>query len=257
MKKIITLLILVLLSSASFAEPEIKGSPQDLRGFLHPAEKIVTITGQAEEKAYSDQAIVSLVITTESKFLSEAIAENGSFRKKITDSLVFAGIKPDSIKSSKFSSSPQYGWFGSKPSSYKVINRMAVKITNEAHLQELAGVADQFEEVELSDTAFEHSEKDEYNERVKAEALRKVIKQKEFYEQSLGVKLTPVGIRDTAIRQGATRGAMMLEEVVVTGIRKGGGDSSSVARYKSQTQEPSFDEVKYEANISVDFKIGD
>ena len=255
MRKIILIGFLSILSVPVFSAPEIKGSPQDLKGFLYPNDKIVTISGEAEEKAYSDKAIISLVITTENKLLSEAISNNGLLRDKITRSLVAAGISKDSIKSSKFSSSPQYGWFGSKPLSFKVVNRMAISITSEAHLKEIAAVADQSEEVELSDTAFEHTKKDEFNEKVKAKALEKILKQKAFYEKSLGVKLIPVGIRDSNIRQRATRGAMVLEEVVVTAARREKDSYSSVAKYRDQAQEPSFDEVKYEASMSVDFKI--
>lgn len=255
MKKIILIGLLSLISVPAFSAPELKGSPQDLKGFLYPSDKIVTISGEAVEKAYSDKAIISLVITTEYKMLSESISSNGALRKKITSSLIAAGISPDSIKSSKFSSSPQYGWFGNKPSSYKVINRMAISITKESHLEKIAAVVDQSQEAELSNTTFEHTQKDQFNEKVKAKALESILKQKAFYEKSLGVKLTPVGIRDSNIRQRATRGAMALDEVIVTAVRREKESYSSGAKYLSQAQEPSFDEVKYEANMSVDFKI--
>ncbi len=262
MARIIVLTLCVLFSGAVFSEPELKGGPEELRGFLHPMDKVVTIRGQAEEKAYSDKAVISLVITTEDKLLSQAIAKNGEVRQKITTSLISSGIANDSIKSSKFSSSPQYGWFGSKPSSFKVINRMAISITDEAHLQEIAVVADKFGEVELSDTAFEHTKKDEFNEKVKAKALENILKQKEFYEKTLGVKLTPIGIRDSDIHLMATRGAMVLEQAVMApaSMAPDQRDSkaySSAAKYRDQSNEPSFDEVKYAANITVDFKIGD
>ncbi len=255
MRKVFLVVFLSLTSGHVFSEPELKGSPQELRGFLHPTDKVVTINGEAEEKAYSDKAIVSLVITTESKLLSQSISNNSSLREKITSSLISSGIDPDSIKSSKFSSSPEYGWFSSKPSSYKVVNRMAISITQEKHLKEIAIVADNHKEAKLSDTAFEHTKKDEYNEKVKAKALANVIKQKKFYEKSLGLKLSPIGIRDSNIRQRATRGAMVLEEVIVTAAKREKSSYSSVAKYRNQEQEPSFDEVKYEANLSVDFKI--
>ena len=255
MKKILSTIVFALFASFTLAEPEIKGSPRELRGFLYPTGKVVTINGQADEKAYSDKAIVSLVITTESKLLSEAISKNSSLRSDVTKSLMNTGIAAENIKSSKFSSSPQYGWFGKKPSSYKVVNRMAVSILKESHLQEIAAISDRYQEVELSDIAFEHTKMDEYNSKVKAEALEKVIEQKEFYEKSLGVKLTPIGIRDSNIRQRATRGAMVLEEAIVTASKLQQDNYSSVSKYRDQAQEPSFDEVKYEANLAVDFKI--
>jgi uncharacterized protein YggE len=244
-----------LISSHAFSAPELKGSPEELKGFLHPTDNVVTIAGEAEESVYTDKAIVSLVITTESKLLSQAISSNSALRERITSTLIDAGIDPDTIKSSKFSSSPEYGWFGSKPSSYKVVNRMAISITQERHLKEIAVVADNHDEVELSDTVFEHTKKDEYNEKVKAKALANVIKTKEFYEESLGLKLTAIGIRDLNIRLRATRGAMVLDEAIVNAAKPEKRSYSSVAKQRDQKNESSFDEIKYEANLSVDFKI--
>lgn len=244
-----------LLSTQALSAPELKGTPQELRGFLHPADKVVTISGQAEEKAYSDVAIVSLVVTTEDKLLSNAISLNTSLRAKITQSLLAAGVNKNSIKSSKFSSSPQYGWFGKKPTSFKIVNRMAISIADETHLKDIAVISDQYQEIDLSDTEFEHSAKDEYSQKVKAKALDKVLKQKTFYEKTLGLKLTAIGIRDSNIRQMATRGARVLEGAIVSRSRDENDSYSSIAKFKEQAPSTSFDEVKYEADITVDFKI--
>lgn len=254
MNRILLVLFCGLTTTSAFSAPELKGSPQELRGFLYPTDKVVTISAEAEEKAYSDKAVVSLVVTTENELLSLAISGNSSLREKVSRLLVKAGVNQDDIKSSKFSSSPEYGWFGSKPSSYKVVNRMAVSILQEEQLKEIAAVADKHEEVELSNIAFEHTKKDEYNAKVKAKALKKVIKQKKFYEKSLGLKLSPIGIRDSNIRQRATRGASVLKDVVVS-ARRAKESYSSIAKYREPVQDSSFDEIKYEANLSVDFKI--
>ncbi len=48
----------------------------------------------------------------------------------------------------------------------------------------------------------------------------------------------------------------MLEEIVVSAARSDKQSYSSATGFRDQAQEPSFDEVKYEANMSVDFKIG-
>lgn len=255
MKTIFLFLSFCFLSTHVLSAPELKGSPQELRGFLHPVDKVITIRAEAEEKAYSDKAIVSLVITTESKRLSDSISSNSLLREQIKASLISSGLSDESIKNSKFSSSPEYGWFGSKPDSYKVVNRMAVSITEESHLKELAVVADNFKEVELSDTSFEHTLKDDFNEKVKAKALAKIIKQKEFYESSLGLKLTPIGIKDSNIRHRATRGAMVLEQAMVTSAPREKSSLASDSAYRKKVQKPSFDEVIYQANLSVDFKI--
>jgi uncharacterized protein YggE len=181
MIRLITCLLFCSLPLGALAQPELKGSPNELRQFLHPHDKIVTLSAEAEEKAYSDRAIISLVITSEDKQLSTSISNNIALRESISQQLVTAGINPEHIKSSKFSTSPQYGWFGKKPDSYKVVNRMAVTITEESQLKSIASVADSKEEIELSDIAFEHSKKDAYKSQVKKLALEKIMKQKALY----------------------------------------------------------------------------
>jgi len=242
-----------LVSGLCHAIPELKGTPQDLRGLIYPSDNIVTISGHAEEKAYSDRAVVSLVVTTEEKQMADAIASNSALRERLRNSLNSAGISRDAIKNSKFSSSPQYGWLGRKPNSYKVVNRVAVKIDKESQLETIARLADQNREVELSDTSFEHSLEEEYNEKVKTLALQRVMEQKAHYEKTLGVKLSPVGIRSANVDQQATRGAMVLEEVVVTGLRHEQDSYSEPSGYRDRPS--SFDEISYEAEVSVDFKI--
>jgi uncharacterized protein YggE len=253
-----TLIIFLLLCTSSFAlaKPELKGSPEELRQFLHPSERIVSLHGQAQEKAYSDRAIISLVITSEGRQLSNAIAANSSLREFITNQLTSEGIESSSIKSSKFSTSPQYGWFGKKPDSYKVVNRMAITISEESQLKAIASVADSKAEVELSDTSFEHSRADEYKNKVKKLALEKAMKQKTFYESNLGVSLTPVGFRNSQIRFRGTQGAEMLEEIVVTASRRSAGKLQDMTLSRpAQKPAPSFDEIQYEAEIYIDFKI--
>ena len=252
------LVIFLLLCSSSLAlgKPELKGSPEELRQFLHPSERIVSLHGQAQEKAYSDRAIISLVITTEDKQLSNSIAANSRLRDFITEQLTAEGIDSDSIKSSKFSTSPQYGWFGKKPDSYKVVNRMGITISDESQLKTIASVADSKPEIELSDTSFEHSKADEYKNRVKKQALEKAMQQKAFYESSLGVTLTPVGFRNSQIRFRGTQGARMLDDIVVTASRRGVEKIQELSLSQpTKKQPPSFDEIEYEAEIYIDFKI--
>ena len=255
MQKLTIFMVLTIIASVALARPELKGSPEELRQFLHPTDKVVTLYGHAEAKAYSDKAIISLVITTEDKLLSESIAKNSDLRAAITTQLVDAGIKQENIKSSKFSTSPQYGWFGKQPDSYKVVNRMAVSIVDESQLKKIATIADAKAEVELADITFEHTQKDEYNAKVKAQALAKIMQQKQFYTNSLGVKLTPIGFRDTHIGYRATPGARVLEQAVLTKSRGIQQDAPAKMLADHGSRPSAFDEIQYTAEIYVDFKI--
>ena len=84
------------------------------------------------------------------------------------------------------------------------------------NFKNIATVADSQDEIELSDTAFEHSQKDAFKAKVKQLALDKVMQQKALYESSLGVILTPMGFRENRLRVQGTQGAEMLEEIIVT-----------------------------------------
>lgn len=245
---------LLLIASITSAAPELKGSPKELKTFLHPRANIVSIEAQAQEKAYSDKAIINLIITTESKKLASAIKQNRQLREKISNKLIKAGIKRNAIKSSKFSSSPEYGWFGKEPSSYKVINRIAISIFNASYLEEIALLADKNSNISLSSTTFEHSKKEEYQQKAREKALKNIMQQKSFYEKSLGIKLSAVNIVNAKARYHATRGALMLDEAVMA-KNKSAESKVASARYEREPHKASFDEVIYEANLTIDFKI--
>ena len=259
MKIALAILLSASISTGAFAYTELKGDPNDLREFLHPRDKIVGIYAEAEKTAYSDKAIVTLIVTTEAKLLSDSLSKNSQIRTMINKQLTANGISADHIKSSKFSTSPQYGWFGKKPSSFRVVNRMAVSVTNESHLEIVASVSDSMQEVVIAGTEFEHTKKDEFATSVKEMAFAKAMKQKEFYEKSLGIKLKPIGISSEKQYQQPTHGATIIEEVMVTAAKRSSNlrDSPTSLSAAYSESEPSFDEVKYEAGIRIEFKIVD
>lgn len=154
------------------------------------------------------------MITTEDRLLSASIATNSVLRQSVRQQLVDAGISGKHIKSSTYSTSPQYGWFGKKPDSYKVVNRMAITINDESQLKNIATVADSQDEIELSDTAFEHSQKDAFKAKVKQLALDEVMQQVALYESSLGVILTPMGFGKTACESRAPRAPKCLKRLL-------------------------------------------
>jgi len=237
------------------AQPELKGSPEQLRQFLHPREDIVTLNGDAEKKAYSDSAILTLVVTTDKKKLADSIARNGKLRSDITQQLGKQGINQKNIKNAKFSSTPEYGWFGDEPDSYKISNRMAVTIANEKQLKAVAAIADKYKEAELSTTEFKHTKKEAFKTQVKEMALAKIMKLKAMYEKNLGVKLTAKNFRDNHIGFQPTHAAMMMRDEMVRSRPKAKALSSVAYESAPKAAPTSFDEVVYRANISVDFVV--
>lgn len=262
MKKLYLCIVAVMFSSSVLASPELKGNPEELRSFLHPRERTVTLRGEAEEKAYTDKAVVSLVITTEEKQLASAMAANTDLRKTLSDTLVTKGVKADDIQNARFSSTPEYGWFGKKPDSYKVVNRMTVAVFDEKQMRAAAQLADQHKEVEISSTAFEHTQKAETEQLVRKKALDKVLEQKAFYEKSLGVSLVPVSFHEGHIGVRASKGASRVQEEVVMTAARSDAVSSMSSLQKMPAAAPSitpsatsFDELVYTAHLSVEYKI--
>jgi uncharacterized protein YggE len=247
-------LLLLCLPLISNAETEIKGDPEGLRSFLHPRQETVLIRGQGEEKAYADTAVVSLLVTTESKKLSAAIAGNARTRKTISAALQKAGIQEQAIRNSKFSSSPQYGWFSDEPKSFRVNNRVAVTIDREAQLEAIAKIADSNPQVQIVETEFVHTKRSEYRKRVLSMAFDQVMQEKAFYEKTLGIKLDPVGIEESLANQDGSVGAKARYDVSVS------QEPSMSKLYSSESRRytgasASFDEVVYSAVVAVKFNI--
>lgn len=241
-------LIVLLAASLSFncfSATELKGSPEELKNFLHPNENIITITREAKETVFKDVAVISLNVTTQDSKLSLALKKNSDLRADISSTLVKAGILLKNINNAKFSTSPDYGWFGDKPNNYKVNNVIAIRINSESGLESIAKVVDQHKEVSLLKTDYEHSEKEQYIDKVKTKALDNVLKEKAFYSKKLGIKLKAVSFRDSNANPQHD-----VEVIEVIGLRA----NVSKASYAPKVQ-PSFEKVIYKAKVSVSFKV--
>jgi uncharacterized protein YggE len=246
------IVFVVMCNSASLlAAPELKGSPDELRSFLQKSPTKVTVRGYAEESAYADVAIVTLIIATENKQMSAALSANSSLRAAISKGFVAAGIAPESINTSKFSTSPQFGWFGDKPKSYEIVNRMKVEISGESQLKAVASAADLNIEIDFSDIEFKHTQKEQLKTQLLQEAIDDVMSQKKFYEDQLGLQLVPVSFTapDVSVpaRRAASRSA--LEEITVTARKRSDMDEFDAS------VPVTFDEIEYSARVSVVFEI--
>ncbi|KMT63870.1 SIMPL domain-containing protein [Catenovulum maritimum] len=247
-------LVLLCIPFGLHAAPELKGTPKELEQYFHPQQKTMHLSEQAEKTAYTDVAIIDLVIKTEDKALARSIEKNDQIQRLIYKSLVNSGVDADSIQNAKFSSSPEFGWFGDKPKSFNVVNRMSVKINNAEHLQKLAQLSDQHDEVSLASTEFEHSEKEKFEQAVKKQALDKIMAKKAFYEAALGLKLTAISFHESNIQNQPTMAATMLRQKAKPSVKNAEAFVSYSAE-QSHQRANSFDEVKYKASITVEFKV--
>lgn len=194
MKKLIFVITLSTLASVAIAAPELSGSPQELSSYLIDQRKIVVINANAEKKLEADQAEVAVIVKTEERSLDKALSSNEKIRESIRNTLQQTGISPDDIKSSKFSSTPSYGWFKEKPKSYEISNEMKVTIINESQLRAIAKIVDAESEVFLGTTEFKDSKKEHHELSTLEMALEKVNAKKTLYEKQLNIALQPMRV---------------------------------------------------------------
>ena len=191
MKTYLVVAALLLTARAALAEPELKGSPSELTGYLNTVPGTITITGDAEEKVQADRALVTLKVATEDNSLEDALEKNDKARAELTKKLIEKGIAEDRIKALSFSSTPQEGFFSDKVKKYKIENFVKVTVTGDQEFRAVAKLVDDLDEVDLGDIEFEHSQKDELQQKVLAKACDEATALKAIYEKHLGVKLTP------------------------------------------------------------------
>ena len=236
----------------SAADPELKGTPSELQKFLRTASHSVTLEGHAKQTVQADVGHVVVIVHTQGKDLTGAIIANGQRRDTLTKSLLSQGIDPKAIRTEKFSTSPQFGWFGKTPSSYEVVNRLNVEVSDEKQVTIVTGAASGSPDLSIGVIRFEYSKQRELEEQVRRAALDDALAKKAFYEQRLGAKLVPTNFSFSDFSARSTPGAVALEEIVVTGSRRSEGES---AHLSMPPPPPSFDEKEYEVTASVTFAI--
>jgi hypothetical protein len=132
---------------------------------------------------------------------------------------------------------------------------ISISISDEDHMRAIAVVAGRHAAAIIADTLFEHSREDELIQQVRAQALEKIIAQKEFYELSLDLTLTAIGISSSQLEQVPTNGARSLRKGVLSSVPQ---DRLASRKYKGSdaaTTGSSFDEVSYSSVLTVNLRI--
>ncbi len=123
--------LLMVAASPVIAEVELRGSPAELAKYIRPERQVLTLVGRAREVVQADVGTVVVAVKTQGKDLAGSLAANAERRWQIAQALQREGIDARNIRSERFSTSPQLGWFGKQPSSFEVVNRIEVKISDD------------------------------------------------------------------------------------------------------------------------------
>ncbi len=230
-----------------FAEPEIKGLPNDLIKYLKAPPDTVVISAEATFEVQADRAVAMISVITEDGLLKKSLEQNQNLRKEIIEKFKKSGISSDRISGTKFSSTPQYGVFGKKPSSYKVENVLKIVVGNEEAFQQVASVIDSHEEVFFRELKFEHRDKENHKLKALEKAFDNLFKKKDMYEKRLGIILIPKKFTDEKVPEhDALQGVR---------VRKSEYLKSSLTSRATSSATPIFGELIYNASLRVEFSV--
>lgn len=243
MKKILVLICLVF-SARIVAEPEFKGTPEELSAYLNSVSKIVAVSATATKKIASNEAIVTLLVKTEDSSLASALASNSKIRANIRHQLGSVGIEPSNIRESKFSSVPEYGFFGEEPKAYTVSNVLSVVVASEAQMISVAKVSDKNKNVRYLSSKAKEGDRSKIKALLLKQALSIADEKVSIYEQELGVKLTPVAFNEASTR-------LMESAPVLMRARKAQVSSDSA----EAPSHASFGEAEFTLTIQVKYKL--
>ncbi len=190
--------MLISISSVVSAAPQIAGTVSELRDYLDGVTEVVSIEGSAISKVSSDKAVIKLLISTEAPALAQALMDNSKLRKRIRSQLLNAGVEDRNIRDYKFSSTPEYGFFGDEPKSYKVDNILSVEVISEEQMVKVASISDKERNIRYVSS---NPEVDD-SEKIRADLLKKALSNAKakasLYESELGVKLKVISFSESS-----------------------------------------------------------
>lgn len=234
--------IALALCTPLFGEVKLEGTPQELSNYLSTVPETVSITGRAEKKIPADRAKVSIIVTTESKSMADALKANATLRDQITKQLLAKGFASDYIKAAQFSSTPESGFFSDKVRSYSVKNSMTITTTSELEFSAVAALIDSHKELRYEKTEFELSNRKEVERQLIADACQDALAKKAIYETQLSVQLTPVRFHEGQVMLSKHR-----ENDKVMRM-----SSLTKSAYAAPTQ---FDELSFEASLTAEYQL--
>lgn len=250
------LLTLLLAPAVLPAAPELKGDPEELTQYLLDEKRVVSITAHGESKVQADRIVVTLRVKTKESAFVAALKSNRQVRTKLSQQLQQAGITPDRISAAKFSSVPNYGFFGDKPSSYEISNDVSVVVRGEDDMSAIAQAVDGMKEVSYLAAQFEDSNKKAHQSDALNEALAGVASQKAAYEKALGITLAPLRVNETSYQRASPPMAapvMYDKRQAASTMQFKGSEEFEVSGDAGDESSSGFGELRYESNVTAEY----
>lgn len=194
-------------SGVAAAEPQLQGTPTELKSFLATQTNPVTLVGRAEVRAPAETAVLSFRLLIERESLREALELNMKSRGDVLQALKERGITEVStpvvsqVVTRDMTVSPRpatgsvmtIGKSGQAISGVQTV--VIVTVATEKQLIDATSLLDRFKEVALVGIRFE-SKKDAENRKAAIErAGANLNAQRDALATQLGAKLTPVSVQ--------------------------------------------------------------
>jgi uncharacterized protein YggE len=264
--KAVTLLAVIASTLPLIAQPNQSISTPEAALVLVEASRIVSLEAEATLRVPADRAVIRLSVSTEAKALAETSEKNQKIRELLKQALVKQGLPENRIRSSRFSSVPQFGTFSGKVKSYRVANQMAITVESEAEFQMVAAQIDLHPEMTLLGLESIDSKEVDNRAAVLTQACEGVNRKKLAAEQALKVKLTPVRLAEASLgsqhpiaqRAYATPSLMgyVPSMSTITGILTDPNFKTTIRALESRSDDgPGFGEKSYQVFIAAEFQI--
>ncbi len=254
MTRYIILMTLLGLPGLLSAAPELKGDPEELANYLIDGKRVVSIAAHGQSKVQADRAIITLRVKTKDGAFAQALKSNREARTKLSHQLQQGGIAPERISAGKFSSLPNYGFFGDKPSSYEISNEVSVVVRGEDDMAVIAQAVDGMKEVSYLAAQFEDSNKKIHEGVALDDALAAIALKKSAYEKALGIKLAPLRISESTY-QHAPAGQGMAKFAARSMMQAQDSAESAPGESADGGSAAGFGELRYETDVNAEYLV--
>lgn len=239
------------------AQPALSGTPDELAAHLRSLPGQATLAAEAERRVEADRAEVVLGLRSAERSFKTALLRNQRRRAEMLATLEKSGIPAERVRVSRFSTMPvQSRFLSSKVKSYEIESRVTVEAASEKEVQAVAAVVDEADDVSLLSLTFDNTRKEEIAAQVLQQALAKIGKLRQAYENELGVTLVPRSVGAPAMPPMPTSACAGKN---VSGLSLPPPDGKLVlhalAAHGPEQDISQFDQVVYKAAVTVTFDV--
>ena len=162
---------------------------------VQAADKLITVSGQAEVAAAPDSASIRIGVTSRAKTAREASEANAKQMTAVMGAIKGNGIAERDMQTSRLSLQPQYDTSkdgAARLLGFQATNQLTVKMRDIARLPDILDHAIAAGANEMSGIEFEVSSQSKLLDKARAEAIEDARRKAELYAQAAGAKLGPV-----------------------------------------------------------------